>query len=302
MKGIVALLVGLALTGCGVERRQPDVAQSAQVDHLRKQLQEKERLLELQSRYAEDATRTIVALQEHVAQAEAIEDSIELPDPSGDRRQAISASRKDQLLAGIERMQLALEEQARIVAEFRQRETQYTLKIDGLEKAIAHYEAQIAANRSELTELRGDVQKMRVEVQQLRLENAASKEEIAQQRRVIAAQESQVGELQRASRVGFYIAKPLQTLLASRIVTQRRVMLRRVRTLSPDVKREDFDEVNIDDRREFVVPAPLQKIELVTAHPHSSYELVQDGSSQSRLTVLDPDEFWKLRYLVIALK
>jgi chromosome segregation ATPase len=302
MKRIVVLLAYLA-GACAAEQRQSDPAQSAEIERLRKQVQEKEHLLEVQSRYAEDATRTIVALQEHVAQTEALEDSMGLPDPSGeDQTQPISATRKNQLLARVQRMQLALEEQAKIVADFRQRETQYTVKIGDLEKAISNYEAQIAANRQELAELRGNIQQMRVEVQALRRENAASKQEIAEQQRVIEAQESQVGELQRASRIGFYTSQPLQNLLNSGIVVQRRVMLRRVRTISPDVKREDFEEVNIDERREFEITAPLQKVELVTAHPRTSYQLVQDGPARSRLAVVDPDEFWKLRYLVIATK
>jgi hypothetical protein len=91
-------------------------------------------------------------------------------------------------------------------------------------------------------------------------------------------------------------------LLQAKIVTQRRVMMRRVRALSPDVKRDDFEEVNIDERREFLVPAPMQRVELVTGHSRASYELVNDGPRQSKLTVIDPDEFWKLRYLVIAIK
>jgi septal ring factor EnvC (AmiA/AmiB activator) len=297
-------LACLLLTCCVAEQPQAaDPQQTAQIAALKKQIAEKEQMLELQSRYAEDATRTIVALQEHMAQTEAIEDAMGLPDPSGEgQRQSISVARRDQLLAGVARLQMALQEQAKLISDFRQREGQYTLKIGDLEKAIANYETQIAESQRELVELRSTIQEMRVEVQELQRENQKQQEELVQQMRVIAQKDAHVGELQRASRVGYYTARPLQELLKAKIVVQRRVMLRRIRTISPDVKRSDFDDVNIDEQREFIVPAPMQKIEIVTTHPRTSYQLSPHEGGRSKLTVLDPDEFWKLRYFIVALK
>ncbi len=66
----------------------------------------------------------------------------------------------------------------------------------------------------------------------------------------------------------------------------------------PDV----FHEIDVTKDMEVSIPAPAGKVQVVTAQPKGSYEIVDGGpnSKTSTLTVKDPSAFWKGdRYLVV---
>ena len=46
-----------------------------------------------------------------------------------------------------------------------------------------------------------------------------------------------------------------------------------------------------------------KKIEVVTEHPHNSYELVEEEGVVKYLKIQNPEEFWKIsKFLVVSIK
>jgi chromosome segregation ATPase len=67
---------------------------------------------------------------------------------------------------------------------------------------------------------------------------------------------------------------------------------------------EVFHEIDVTKDMEVEIPAPKGKVQVVTAQPKESYEIVDGGpnSKSSKLAVKDPSAFWKGdRYLVVMI-
>ena len=70
--------------------------------------------------------------------------------------------------------------------------------------------------------------------------------------------------------------------------------------LKDDFNKSYFTEVNIDDITE--IPLGSKKVDLVTTHPSSSYELVGESPIE-KLVIKNAEEFWSVsKYLVILVK
>ncbi len=77
--------------------------------------------------------------------------------------------------------------------------------------------------------------------------------------------------------------------------------LGRVNTLNPKLDKNHLQMVDIRERTTFTLNAEMKKIEVITNHHPSSYELKESSTEASMLTVTDPVEFWRnSKYLVIA--
>jgi DNA repair exonuclease SbcCD ATPase subunit len=77
--------------------------------------------------------------------------------------------------------------------------------------------------------------------------------------------------------------------------------LGRVNTLNPKLDKNHLHMIDIRERTTFTLNAERGKIEFITNHHPSSYELNESSTGASLLTIIDPVEFWRnSKYLVIA--
>ncbi len=77
--------------------------------------------------------------------------------------------------------------------------------------------------------------------------------------------------------------------------------LGRVNTLNPKLNRNLLQMIDIREKTSFTLNEEMRKIELISNHNPSSYELKDSGYKISLLTITDPVEFWKnSKNLVIA--
>lgn len=73
------------------------------------------------------------------------------------------------------------------------------------------------------------------------------------------------------------------------------------KTLEPakDVNEAAFTALNTDE--ETVITIPSDKVQVVSAQPVASYQLLPVGEDQMELRILDPTEFRKIKHLVIVM-
>jgi chromosome segregation ATPase len=73
------------------------------------------------------------------------------------------------------------------------------------------------------------------------------------------------------------------------------------KTLEPDLNEEPFEKVVITETQRIMLNA--KKAELISEHPTTSYELVENDTLVSYLEIKNPEEFWKIsRYAVVETK
>lgn len=74
----------------------------------------------------------------------------------------------------------------------------------------------------------------------------------------------------------------------------------KIKELADNFNHDYFTEVNIMDLKE--IPLGFEKVEMVTTHPSSSYELKGSGTI-TKLVINDPKSFWSVsKYLVMVVK
>ncbi|NNC84098.1 MAG: hypothetical protein HKN79_11025 [Flavobacteriales bacterium] len=71
--------------------------------------------------------------------------------------------------------------------------------------------------------------------------------------------------------------------------------------LKDDFNKEYFTELDIREVQR--LPLESDDVELISAHPTESYELIMDGKQYKEIFITDPGEFWSgTRYLAVAVK
>jgi hypothetical protein len=301
----IAITLGALLQACPPERPDPPArvtANAAEVDRLRKEVAEKDKLIALQSEYAADATQTIIALQERFAKSTSIAQSAGLPADDDLRTRQLTVDRKEQLLHDLDRLQSSFQEQAGLISAYREREKRYTSKVADLESVIATFEKTVREKEAEVVRLRQAITNMQVEVQRLRDAGEEDQRVLATQRATIDEKEQQVASLKNALHRGYAVIKPVADLIRLGIVTDRRIWFSHVRSLSPQLDPAKFAVVDTETEREYEIDAPLSRVEIVSRHPTGSYRLLPVNANTTRLTVLETDKFWAMKYLVVAIR
>jgi hypothetical protein len=301
----IAITLGAFLQACPSERPSTtagDASHASEIDRLRKEIAEKDRLIALQSEYAADATQTIIALQERFAKSASIAQSAGLPTGDDLRTRQLTTDRKEQLLRDLDRLHSSFQEQAGLISAYREREKRYGSKIADLESVIATFETTVRAKEAEVARFREAITNMQVEVQRLRDAGEEDERAIARQRVTIDEKEQQVESLRNALRRGYVVIKPMAELIRLGIMTDRRIWFSHVRSLSAQLDPAKFAIVDTESEREFEIEAPLSRVEIVSRHPAGSYRMLPVNANTTRLTVLDTDKFWAMKYLVVAIR
>ncbi|MCF8360594.1 MAG: hypothetical protein K9H26_17705 [Prolixibacteraceae bacterium] len=77
--------------------------------------------------------------------------------------------------------------------------------------------------------------------------------------------------------------------------------LGRVNTLNPELDKSHLQMIDIREKTTFSLNAKMRKIEFITNHHPSSYELNESSTGTTVLTITNSDEFWRnSNFLVIT--
>ncbi len=78
--------------------------------------------------------------------------------------------------------------------------------------------------------------------------------------------------------------------------------LRKTRQLADDFETAHFHVTNISVTERIPLSTNIEQIQIISPHDPASYQLVDQDEDMGALEILNPAEFWKMRYLVIVEK
>jgi hypothetical protein len=299
----LALCAGALLSGCKMERRisAAPVQQSLADENarLKRELAETQRKLDLQGRYTADATKTLNELQDHLSRIALLEGEIRGGTESD---QKLTASRRNRMIAAVRQMEAEVEHQRKLIAGFREREAQYSEKVAELGAAISRFERVIVTKNAEIARLRGELQMTTVQIERLTEDKRRTEQALARKDEDLQGAQGKVASLERDARAAHYIVSNLKTLRSLGIIVDKRVLLSRVWMVSPNLDPDKLQQIDIDEMRSLSIVAPRNRVQIVSPHPPSSYTLLPESASQTRLTITDSDRFWTTRYLVVGIR
>lgn len=165
-------------------------------------------------------------------------------------------------------------------------------RIGGLQKLVAQLKQNVGEKEALVAQLTGRVDSLQTEVQGLATVVEETKE-------TLAAREVTIEEKRREVATVFVAVGTKKDLTTSGVVIAKGGVLGIGKTLQPTGTGNEAAFTPIDTDQETVVRTSAAKVQVVSAQPPSSYELVTvDG--QVELHIIDPNAFRKVKQLVIV--
>lgn len=174
----------------------------------------------------------------------------------------------------------------RIIANSRNERSSFNSRLDSLNSTITTKNNQIAGLNRNIADL-----KTQLDTQQVRINRLVA---------LSTSQNSEMNEMVTKMNTAHFAVGNSKDLKEKEIIVKKGGFLGlfgRVKKLNPQFNRDDFKTVDI--QTDTVIALEGDKVNLVTAHPSDTYNIV-DSSEVKLLEITDPDKFWAAsRYLVV---
>ncbi len=162
------------------------------------------------------------------------------------------------------------------------------LKMDGLEDMILS--------------LNEDVEEKNMEIFQLQQELENVDAAFSELFEAYTQKATMLNEANTKLHMAWYTVGTKSELLENEVITKEGGVLGvgATKELKDDFNKSYFTEINTDEVKE--IPLGSKKVELITKHPSSSYELIGENPVE-KLVIKDADSFWSVsKFLVIMVK
>ncbi len=168
------------------------------------------------------------------------------------------------------------------------------VRVAALEKLLTGLKQQVSEKEQVIASLTAQIDTLHTQVSGLQTQ-------VQQGQDTIRQREASLEEQRRQSATIYYIVGNKTELVRAGIIRPRGGVLGLGRTLIVTARPNESLFTPLDTDRESVIHTPAAKVQVLSAQPATSYELqLVDGKIQ--LHILDPNEFRKVKYLVIMTK
>lgn len=229
-------------------------------------------------------------IQENLAVIREKENIITINAKSGNELQQDD---RDKINNDIQLINELMEKNKKKIASLRKKIKNADLKIAEFEKMIAMLNEQLADKDKEIAGLKEQLLALNFTIDKLNAKVDTLIEESEVKTEVI---NKQTDELNTA----YYVIGTYKELKEHKILSKSGGFIGIGKT---EKVQQDFDQnyfTKIDIRKSTEFPLNAKKAELVTAHPSDSYKLDTKDKKVVKITITNPDKFWKAsKYLVI---
>ncbi|MHB9027681.1 MAG: Cbp1 family collagen-binding glycoprotein adhesin [Candidatus Latescibacterota bacterium] len=215
-------------------------------------------------------------------------------------------SKKTQLLQDISVIEDQLKKDKRDIADLQNKMKKSNVRIKLLDDMVANLQKEIEKNEKSMVELRGVIEeKDRV---------------IAEKEGVIKSKEDSldyanknlrmvVGELEQTNQLldetkntAYYVIGDKKDLLAKNVLEETGGFLRKKLNISGNFDKAAFTRIHIARESEFPVNCRAKDVQIMPSRAADTYTLEPAGENACVLKVTNPEQFWKMQYLVILVK
>jgi len=191
-------------------------------------------------------------------------------------------------------LQQALQKNKELVEKLRKQLNSSTLKSEQLNRTIENLTKQIEEKGREMQSLREELDKKDIHISELdekvanlNTDVVTLQQENTQKKEVIDKQDKELHQ-------AWFVFGTKKELKEQHIIEGSKV-------LQSNFNKNYFTKIDIRQKKEIQLYSKSAK--LLTAHPASSYSLVQDETKQYTLKINNPEAFWSTsKYLVILVK
>ncbi len=200
---------------------------------------------------------------------------------------AEQAGVKKKMLSNIESIDTYINRSKKKLRSLKSRFKESELTSKAFEETIEKLTKELEAKEIYITELRTEIDSLNSKVAQVA-------GDLKERDLIIEEQTEQMN-------IAHYIIGTDEELEKKQIITEKGgfIGIGTTTVISPQLNNDDFVTTDISLTESITIAGNKEDIEIISAHAPGSYTLVADSTQETILEITDPDEFWKMRYLVI---
>lgn len=277
---VLALVASFGFAACESGPSEAELAAKAETEQLRNELQSRDSLIGEMALSFDDIEKNILLMDER--------EKLLGENVSGD----INIDKRKKIVHDLQLMNGLMQESRDRIAELTKRLDKSKIEAGGLRKKLKALDMMLASRDSSIATMKDGLLARDFQIEQVNQQLTAMELEVAKHEAFIEQQTNQ-----------WYVVGTSKELEERGVVTRTGGLIGIGKTahVNGDVASSQFKEV--DARQVTRVPLGVKKAHLVTEHPTSSYQIVEEGDELAYLEIKDPNAFWKLsRYMVVEVK
>ena len=281
-KFLSILAVVMLLASCQEKKNVPVIENR---DSVRDSLQQ---VIDFKDREINDILGTMNEIQEGFRLINAAEGRMSII-KSGE-----ATNKTEQMRENIRSISEMMEHNRELIAKLRQQVRESSVRSDQFKTVIDNLVQQLEDNDANLQKLQTELQEKDIHIAELdqtvaslSSSIASLKEESSNKSETIIAQDKQIN-------TAWYVFGTKKELQSQNIYEKGRV-------LQSNFNKNYFTKIDIRIVKEIKLYS--KSVKIMTAHPTSSYQLIQDANKQYVLRINNPQNFWSTsKYLVVLVK
>ena len=283
MRYFLSIILILSLWGCQKNKELEEKITQLETEY--KTLQEE---ASMKDAFIEEYTHTVNEINsnlENISEREGF-----LKQASRDIEQQDDAALKNRMLSNISSIDDYLKKNRERVNDLRKKLTASDLKTKALSDMIETLNQTVEAKEIEIVQLKEELAALNIRV-------AEAESTLVEKDALIARQAAELN-------TGYYIISTEKDLKEKGILVEKGGFLGIGKTtrLADGFDTSPFLLADVATTERIAIAANVKDVKIISSHHPDSYRLVAQDDAHGTLEILDPREFWKLRYLVIVTK
>ena len=282
----IILLASLIFFGC------TDKEKIAQLEEQKAQMETEYNLLvkesSMKDQFIEDYTRTVNEVYETLEKIREREGFLSKASRSLENNE--NASLKEKMLSDINSIDSYLQSSKKNLRALKEKMKNSQVKIESLEKTVENLSRTLDEKEAYIAELRTQTEQLTLEIAEVKVQ--------------LQDKEEQLQKQDRRLNTVFYIIGTEKELKEKGIIEEKGGFLGMGKTakIATNLNYDYFTSTSISNIGRIPIYIDREKVDIISPHSPESYHLVERDKNETVLEITDPDEFWKLRYLVILYK
>ncbi|MCD4693391.1 MAG: hypothetical protein K8R79_10790 [Calditrichales bacterium] len=286
MKYTAILILLVTFFGCGNQQKVDELTEENQT------LKSKVKLLAEQSNmkdeFVEEYTKTVNDIYDNLENIRKREGFITKYSKNVEKDK--EASIKDKMLQNIASMDSYIKNSKSQLKQLKSKIKNSQVKSSSFEDMVETLSRTIEEKETHIIELKEQVDKLYMQV-------AEVEEDLQKSNEIIEKQTEKIN-------TAYYVIGTNKELKNKKIIAEKGGFLwfGKTKILASDLKKTDFTTTDISDTDSISIKQNIKDIKIISNHNPESYHLTKKDEERTVLEIIDPDEFWEMKYLVVLAK
>jgi chromosome segregation ATPase len=280
-KYFLLLLIPVFVASCGREAKKKAEELQARNDSLMNQTMQKDEAIN-------EFVRSINDIQGTLDTIKMKENIINLSTEHGGE---LKQTAKDQIKTDIQSIYSMMQKDKDQLDKLTKKLKAANMKVDELQKMVAHLEKDIATKTAEIEDLRDKLQKMNIKFEAASLKIDTLSKTLNEQGQKLNNQTQTISAQEEALNTAYYVIGTNKDLKKNGVIKKGDILA--------DFNKELFTKIDIRKITEISILS--KKAKILSSHPSTAYKFTGDKKVIQSLQILDYKAFWSnSKYLVIV--